>query len=137
MVTLSKHQNHPIILLRSKIESSQKAASHLNCRVDDIQLTKTSRDLELSIYKWAKPAAARIFITMARCTRDAPQLVNCKWWKRGYCQRGDLCYFRHDPCLLGVDQKADVSTNPSDANATTQITSKCRIHDTIIDSALY
>ncbi|EZF26858.1 hypothetical protein H112_01042 [Trichophyton rubrum D6] len=61
---------------------------------------------------------------MARCTRDAPQLVNCKWWKRGYCQRGDLCYFRHDPCLLGVDQKADVSTNPSDANATTQITNK-------------
>ncbi|EGD99283.1 hypothetical protein TESG_06552 [Trichophyton tonsurans CBS 112818] len=59
---------------------------------------------------------------MARRTRDAPQLVNCKWWKRGHCQRGDLCYFRHDPCLLSVDRKADAATDSSDANATTQDT---------------
>ncbi|KAM5429414.1 putative RING-type E3 ubiquitin transferase [Microsporum canis] len=42
---------------------------------------------------------------MGRPAPAEPRLVNCKWWKRGHCRRADSCYFRHDPCLLGVDQK--------------------------------
>ncbi|EFQ98577.1 hypothetical protein MGYG_01603 [Nannizzia gypsea CBS 118893] len=48
-------------------------------------------------------------ITMRRRPRDEPGLVNCRWWKKGHCRRGDTCYFRHDPCLQGVDRRADVA----------------------------
>ncbi|KAK2816771.1 hypothetical protein FQN49_008001 [Arthroderma sp. PD_2] len=38
-----------------------------------------------------------------------PRLVHCKWWKKGHCYRGDACYFRHDPSLLGIAQKPDAA----------------------------
>ncbi|EDN09551.1 predicted protein [Histoplasma mississippiense (nom. inval.)] len=33
-----------------------------------------------------------------------PSQVDCWWWKKGHCFRGDQCYFRHDDALAGVDQ---------------------------------
>ncbi|OJD18966.1 hypothetical protein AJ78_01078 [Emergomyces pasteurianus Ep9510] len=33
-----------------------------------------------------------------------PGQVDCKWWKRGHCFRGNQCYFRHDDALAGVDR---------------------------------
>ncbi|KAF3491225.1 uncharacterized protein GIQ15_00742 [Arthroderma uncinatum] len=47
---------------------------------------------------------------MGRHAPAEPRLVHCKWWKRGHCLRGDSCYFRHDPALLGVDQKPAAGT---------------------------
>jgi hypothetical protein len=32
-----------------------------------------------------------------------PAGIDCKWWKQGYCFRGDTCYFRHDEALVGID----------------------------------
>ncbi|KKZ62826.1 hypothetical protein EMCG_02821 [[Emmonsia] crescens] len=37
-------------------------------------------------------------------TRLPPDQVDCKWWKRGHCFRGNQCYFRHDDALAGVDK---------------------------------
>ncbi|OAX81528.1 hypothetical protein ACJ72_04136 [Emergomyces africanus] len=37
-------------------------------------------------------------------TRLPPGQVDCKWWKRGHCFRGDQCYFRHDDAVAGVDK---------------------------------
>ena len=29
--------------------------------------------------------------------------IDCKWWKQGYCFRGNKCLFRHNPALEGID----------------------------------
>lgn len=34
-----------------------------------------------------------------------PHLVDCIWWKKGYCFRGTECYFRHDQALAGTEKE--------------------------------
>jgi E3 ubiquitin-protein ligase makorin len=36
-----------------------------------------------------------------------PAVIDCKWWKQGYCFRGRTCYFRHDAALVGIDKPKD------------------------------
>ena len=74
---------------------------------------------------WLHQGAAQIFTPLHRALvsmntwpnarrrreklREKASHIDCKWWKKGHCRRGDACYFRHAEELRGVDSGASAA----------------------------